>query len=143
MLRNMGLHDLIGYPTEKTLPTQLSPYLLLHTKSSIKFSNFQNSAQKGMNVSVTTFFIPLYYFQNTQIPMLLSERFTSSMHDIQPPLPHCKPHPYKQLLQESSANCQMIQLLYRKYHCLISETESCLCLKHTSEIDASTDPLSG
>jgi hypothetical protein len=74
----MGLHihDFIGHPNKTALPSHPtalpahptalpvhpSPNLLLHRKSSIKFSYLKNSAQKGLNVSVTTCFISLYYF---------------------------------------------------------------------------------
>lgn len=137
MQRNTGLHDFIGHPNEAALPAHPSPHLLLHRKPSITFSYLKNSAQKGLNVGVTTCFISLYHFQTSQIPMLSSERFTCSSgvcstHNVQPPPPsHCKPHPQKckQLWQESSANCQMLHLLYRKCHCLISETESHLSWK--------------
>jgi len=72
----MGLHDFIGHPNETALPAHSSPHLLLHKKSSIKFSYLKKPTQKGYNVSVTTCFIPTYYFQTPQIPMLSSERFT-------------------------------------------------------------------
>jgi len=149
MPHNTGLHDFIRHPNGTDLPAHPSPHLLLHRKSSIKFSYLKNSAQKGLNVTATACFIALYDFQTTQIPILSSERFTCSSgvrstHNIHRCLTaKLTLRKCKQLWQESSANCQMLHLLYRKCHCLISENESHLCWENTSEIDANAGTLTG
>ena len=149
---NMGLHihDFIGHPNETALPAHPSPHLLLHRKSSIKFSYLKKSAQKGLNVSVTTCFTSLYYFQNTQIPMLSSERFTfssgvHSAHNVQLPLSHCKPHHQKVHTAMAKKLCLLPNVTSTVQEMALPNFRNWVMLmfENTSKIDANRDTLTG
>lgn len=149
---NMGLHihDFIGHPNETALPAHPSPHLLFHRKSSIKFSYLKKSAQKGLNVSVTTCFISLYYFQNTQTPMLSSERFTCSSgacsaQKVQLPLSHCKPHHQKVQTAMARKLCQLPNVTSTVQEMALPNFRNWVTLvfENTSKIDANTDTLTG